>query len=505
MAEYYPLLAKAIAGLPNSTPETRRAVYERARKALLGQLQNLQPPVPAADLARETESLDAAVARLEAELSGVAPPAPQPPAPQPPAPQPPAQPPSAGRSPAAQPPVRPPLRPLTPPSRPAPPRPQTPPAASQPAAPPLGSRRANGVPALDEPAGETNGRAQPKIEPAPPTPSFDAPSEPPQLRQQGREPRLDVPPGREPAKEPRPEPPRMRLSEPVRPIAPQQDLGDAPIGRRLWIVIGVVVVLVALVAVAAWKLRDRPDQLTAFNRPQNQTTADTNSTKNTQRVGDADMQPAAPAPAAPEVQPAPAPANPAPAPPKPADSNATLPVAYRAALLVEAPDEPNKVKTYVGTVVWKLENVSNGPGQPLSTAVHADIDVPDDKLKVTVDIQKNTDPSLSASHTITVVFTPGAGSPTGGVKEISAPQLRSEDSPSGDALKGVVVPIMDNSFLVGLTRGDTEDANIDLLKKLEWIDIPIMLNNGRIAKLTFEKNASGSRAINDAFTSWQGQ
>jgi hypothetical protein len=506
MAEYYPLLAKAIAGLPNSTPETRRAVYERARKALLGQLQNLQPPVPAADLARESESLDAAVARLEAELSGVAPPAPQPAAPQPPA-----QPPSTARPPAAQPPVRPPLRPLTPPSRPAPPRPQTPPAESQPPAPPAGSRRANGVPALDEPAGETNGRAQQKIEPAPPPPpSFTAPSEPPLLRQQGREPRLDVPPGREPGKEPRPEPPRMRLSEPVRPIAPQQDLGDAPVGRRLWIVIGVVVVLVALVAVAAWKLRDRPDQLTAFNRPQNQTAADANSTKITQRVGDADSQAAAPAPAAPEVQPAPAPANPAPAPtvaaaPKPADSNATLPVAYRAALLVEAPDEPNKVKTYVGTVVWKLENVSNGQGQPLSTAVHADIDVPDDKLKVTVDIQKNTDPSLSASHTITVVFTPDPGSTTGGVKEISAPQLRSEDSPSGDALKGVVVPIMDNSFLVGLTRGDAEAGNIDLLKKLEWIDIPIMLNNGRIAKLTFEKNASGSRAINDAFTSWQGQ
>src|SRR5580658_2745287 len=96
MAEYYPLLAKAIAGLPNSTPETRRAVYERARKALLGQLQNLQPPVPAADLARETESLDAAVARLEAELSGKAPAAPQPP-------------------------VRPALKPAAPPLRPNPP------------------------------------------------------------------------------------------------------------------------------------------------------------------------------------------------------------------------------------------------------------------------------------------------------------------------------------------------------------------------------------------------
>src|SRR5271163_2933163 len=70
MAEYYPLLAKAVAGLPNSTPETRRAVHESARKALLGQLRSLQPPVPEADVARETQSLDMAMERIEAELSG---------------------------------------------------------------------------------------------------------------------------------------------------------------------------------------------------------------------------------------------------------------------------------------------------------------------------------------------------------------------------------------------------------------------------------------------------
>src|SRR6185437_13874839 len=69
MAEYYPLLAKAVAGIPNSTPEMRRAVYERARKALLAQLTNLDPPIPESDIARETESLDAAVERLEAELA----------------------------------------------------------------------------------------------------------------------------------------------------------------------------------------------------------------------------------------------------------------------------------------------------------------------------------------------------------------------------------------------------------------------------------------------------
>ncbi len=461
MADYYPLLAKAVAGLPNSTPETRRAVYERARKALLGQLQSLQPPVPEADLRRESEALDAAVARIESELGGAA----QPVQPQPQ-----------------------PQRPVT--AKPAvPPRPAPP--LRQPVSPqPAGPRRPNGATVLgDEPPAPPSARGQNGTAPVTPNPASEPPPAAPQQ---------PIPP-----REPRVEPPRARPSAAARPAAPQPDLEDAPQNHRLWIVVGVVVILVALVAVAAWKLRDRPDQFAAF-KPHPQTTADAND-KSTQRADGS-------APATPTVADttAPTPAVPAPAAEsapaaaaKPADANNPVPVAYRAALLVEAPDEPNKIKTYVGTVVWKTENVSNGPGQPLASAVHGDIDVPDDKLKATIDIQKNNDPSLSASHTITVVFSIAPDSPTGGVKEISLPQLRNEDSPSGEALKGIVVPIMDNSFLVGLTRGDAEAHNADLLKKLEWIDIPIMLNNGRIAKLTFEKNTSGTRAINDAFASWQ--
>ncbi|MEW6435660.1 MAG: hypothetical protein AB1508_00655 [Pseudomonadota bacterium] len=528
MAEYYPLLAKAVAGLPNSTPETRRAVYERARKALLGQLQNLQPPVPAADLARETEALDAAVARLEAELAGKTPSAS--PAPQPrPTPSPTSRP--------AAPPVRP-----APPQRPAAPSPKIPatpswqtgaapvapqagPQVTPQVGPPAGARRANGAAALDDKNGAPNGGAPagrarengvqpPPVSFGPAAPPMETPLPPREAtRESIRESTRESTRG-EPRLEPRVEP-RIRPSEPVRPIAPQPDLEDGPLGRRLWLVIGVVVVLVALVAVAAWKLRDHPDQLTAFNKPPEQTAADKNAGKNTQRVGGPESAPVAQessapgaAPAAmpsPSAAPAAAPATAPAAASKPADSNATVPVAYRAALLVEAPEEQNKVKTYVGTVIWKLQNVSNGPGQPLATAVHADIDVPDDKLKVSIDIQKNTDPSLSASHTMTVVFAVGPDSSTGGVKEISLPQMRGEDSPSGEALKGIVVPIMDNSFLIGLSRGDAEGGNTDLLKKLAWIDIPIMLNNGRIAKLTFEKNTSGSRAIDDAFASWQAQ
>ena len=46
MADYYPLIARAIAGLDPSAPgESRRALYERARAALIAQLRGVQPPL----------------------------------------------------------------------------------------------------------------------------------------------------------------------------------------------------------------------------------------------------------------------------------------------------------------------------------------------------------------------------------------------------------------------------------------------------------------------------
>lgn len=66
MADYYPLIAKAIEGLTDKSPAVRRAVYERARNALLAQLRSLDPPVAPADIARESAALDLAIGAVEA-------------------------------------------------------------------------------------------------------------------------------------------------------------------------------------------------------------------------------------------------------------------------------------------------------------------------------------------------------------------------------------------------------------------------------------------------------
>ena len=45
MADYYPLISRAVAGLEKNNGENRRALYERARAALLAQLRGVTPPL----------------------------------------------------------------------------------------------------------------------------------------------------------------------------------------------------------------------------------------------------------------------------------------------------------------------------------------------------------------------------------------------------------------------------------------------------------------------------
>src|SRR3569623_1096929 len=69
MAEYYPLNARAVAGLDKNTGENRRALYERARAALVNQLRGVDPPLDEADITRERLGLEEAIRRLEAEAA----------------------------------------------------------------------------------------------------------------------------------------------------------------------------------------------------------------------------------------------------------------------------------------------------------------------------------------------------------------------------------------------------------------------------------------------------
>ena len=68
MNNYYPVIARAVERLDRSTGETRRAVYERARKAV-AQLCSNQPALLDADIAKERLALEEAIRKVEAKAA----------------------------------------------------------------------------------------------------------------------------------------------------------------------------------------------------------------------------------------------------------------------------------------------------------------------------------------------------------------------------------------------------------------------------------------------------
>ena len=125
-------------------------------------------------------------------------------------------------------------------------------------------------------------------------------------------------------------------------------------------------------------------------------------------------------------------------------------------------------------------------------------------MHATMTIRKNVDASLPATHTIDLRFAFADGADAKGFKDMALPQLRRDDTPTGDAVSGVRVKINDAYYLVGLTRSDADTAhNLDLLSSRNWLDFPLLFNDDHVAKLTFEKGATGQSVIAQAIEAWK--
>ena len=543
MAEYYPLLSRAVAALRDGAPEARQAIYGRARQALIGQLRGMQPPVPEEAITKEITALDEAIARIEAEivpppsvsdaasaaveaaLLFEAPPSPVAPVALPPEvtaiSREPAPLDAAPQIPAVA--VRPPAsRPVAPTS------PRVPASAARDAAPPmLRADRPVFTPRPSLPAARQARPGAPDLVEKPPALPVEvapdvAPSALPtaptlESALDRRSDALVVPtttPDAALAAAEGSASPEVVAEAPlvdargrdeaVRPAMPRQTAAQ-PRNLRVWIVAVAALAAVVVIALTAWKLRDKPEELVRLPTPAPK--ADSTPGKIVERADGAaptedepDAAPAATTAAgsAPQAAATPVPVPGAGTAAQPASDQA-IPVSYKAAVLVAAPDTPEKVRTFVGSVIWRMEGSTSDPA---TLAVRADVDLPEAKLQMTMEIRRNSEAQFPASHTIDIKFTPQPGNDIGNVKQIDVPQMRREDAPTGDPLVGVPVTITNNSFLVGLTRGDAEARNLDAMRTRGWFDIPMVLEDGKPAKITFEKGASGDRILADALTAW---
>ena len=513
MADYYPLIARAVAGLdPSATGESRRALYERARSALIAQLRSVDPPLSESEITRERLALEEAVRKVEAEAAqrarGERPRADtpangragdalraatrprttgRPETPSTERPRPPLRPerPSPGR----EPPPRPAARPL-PPRLEVPPPDEEPPAPRRPrpqdagkAAP--GVRGFRDVVAdaddLGRAAAQANRSARRAYVNVPsPTPEFDRLE--PDMENRGaapEEPLFSV-------EEPMPGPGRgapPRRAKPAKGGPKDDRKGSRPprvAGGSRFPVVGAILLGLVLVVVglAVWqgpKLYEMAQGLFGSSDKIAQApkvTPPTERPKITDRVG------------------------------QPASSQTVAPVAQRVVLYDEDPSQPQG-KQSTGTVVWRTEEVKGTGNQPPELVIRADVDIPERKFKMTMTLRRNTDQSLPASHTAELNFTLPPDFDGGGIANVPGILMKSNEQARGTPLAGLAVKVTDNFFLIGLSNVEVDRSrNLQLLKERSWLDVPLVYANQRRAIVAIEKGEPGERAFQDAFRAW---
>jgi hypothetical protein len=187
---------------------------------------------------------------------------------------------------------------------------------------------------------------------------------------------------------------------------------------------------------------------------------------------------------------------------QPSSTDQVAPVAQRVVLYDEDPSDP-KGKQYVGSVIWRTEQIKAAAGQKADIAVRADIDIPDRKFKMTMSFRRNTDTSLPASHTAELTFILPPDFAGGGVANVPGILMKSNEQARGTPLAGLAVKVTDGFFLVGLSNVEADRTrNLQLLKERSWFDVPLVYVNQRRAIIAIEKGAPGERAFNDAFAAW---
>jgi hypothetical protein len=187
---------------------------------------------------------------------------------------------------------------------------------------------------------------------------------------------------------------------------------------------------------------------------------------------------------------------------QPSPSENVAPVAQRVVLYDEDPSDP-KGRQYVGTVIWRTEQIKASGNQKPDIAVRADIEIPDRKFKMTMSFRRNTDTSLPASHTAELTFILPQDFSGGGVGNVPGILMKSNEQARGTPLAGLAVKVTDGFFLVGLSNVDSDRArNLQLLKERSWFDVPLVYVNQRRAIIAIEKGAPGERAFNEAFAAW---
>ncbi len=156
-----------------------------------------------------------------------------------------------------------------------------------------------------------------------------------------------------------------------------------------------------------------------------------------------------------------------------------------------------------GSTVWSLVQESPGGDLPAEPAVRADVTIPGKEVQLRMTIRRNGDPTLPASHIIELIFLTPDNFEGGVIDNLLRMTMKETEEATGNPLLGVPAKIGDGFFLIALSDGKPEqEANMQLFRRMKWIDIPIVYRSGRRALMTLERGIPGDKIFEEAIKAW---
>ncbi|MCO6185151.1 hypothetical protein [Rhizobium sp. L1K21] len=155
-----------------------------------------------------------------------------------------------------------------------------------------------------------------------------------------------------------------------------------------------------------------------------------------------------------------------------------------------------------GNVTWTRELETQDVGNP-EPVIQAKIEIPERSMSALITFKRNLDPSLPASHIVELVFSLPENFEGGGIESVVRISMKANEQDQGQALIGVPARITDYFHMIALNSlPEAQQTNLELLRTLDWMDIPLVYGNGRRALLTLEKGAEGKAVFNQVLKEW---
>ncbi|MBA5723680.1 hypothetical protein [Candidatus Liberibacter sp.] len=158
----------------------------------------------------------------------------------------------------------------------------------------------------------------------------------------------------------------------------------------------------------------------------------------------------------------------------------------------------------LGKVSWSLQKEEKKGSK--GSVIRGDISVPENEFLMSLTLKRNPDIALSSTHLMEIVFSFPKGLQGRGIADLQQISMKKTEKEPRILLESNIFRISNDVYRISLKHlPDNPYRNLNILEEYQWIEIPITYQNGRKAVLTLDKGQIGTEIFKTVIQEWKNQ